>query len=115
MSKSILAVCFASVLLAPVSTITAPLQSAPRILVMPFSVIADPAAQGGASAARWLGEASASLLADELSALGVPALPREDRVAVFDQLQVPMSSELTRANSSLSSALPAVTAAGTFW
>ena len=97
MSKSILAVCFASVLLAPVSTITAPLQSAPRVLVMPFSVIADPAAQGGASAARWLGEASASLLADELSALGVPALPREDRVAVFDQLQVPMSSELTRA------------------
>ena len=64
---------------------------------MPFSVVADPAAPGGASAARWLGEASASLLGDELSALGVPALPREDRVAVFDQLQVPMSSELTRA------------------
>lgn len=73
------------------------MQSAPRVLVMPFSVVADPEAPGGASAARWLGEASASLLGDEMSALGVQALPREDRVAVFDQLQVPMSSELTRA------------------
>lgn len=70
---------------------------AARVLVMPFSVTADPSAPGGAAAARWLGEASASLLADELSALGFPALPREDRVAVFDQLHVPMSSELTRA------------------
>jgi Tfp pilus assembly protein PilF len=96
-SKAILTSCFALGLLAPVSTSPASFQSAPRVLVMPFSVVADPAAKGSASAARWLGEASASLLADELSALGVPALPREDRVAVFDQLQVPMSSELTRA------------------
>ncbi len=72
-------------------------QPSTRVLVMPFSVLADPALPGGAAASRWLGEASASLLADELSALGLAALPREDRVAVFDQLQVPMSSELTRA------------------
>jgi len=64
---------------------------------MPFAVQAESTSAGGAAASRWLGEASASLLADELAALGIPALPREDRVAVFDQLQVPMSSELTRA------------------
>ena len=68
-----------------------------RVLVMPFSVQAESASAGTVAASRWLGEASASLLADELAALGIPALPREDRVAVFDQLHVPMSSELTRA------------------
>jgi hypothetical protein len=51
---AILAVCFASVLLAP----SPPSRRAPEracILVMPFSVIADPAAQGRAAAR--LGEA----------------------------------------------------------
>jgi tetratricopeptide (TPR) repeat protein len=83
-------------LVLPAPTGAAP-QASTRVLVMPFSVLADPSRPGGAAASRWLGEASASLLADELSALGLAALPREDRVAVFDQLQVPMSSELTRA------------------
>lgn len=71
--------------------------AAPRVLVMPFSVQAEPSAPGGVAASRWLGEAAASLLADELSARGLAALPRQDRVAVFDQLRVPMSSDLTRA------------------
>ncbi|HVQ42236.1 MAG TPA: tetratricopeptide repeat protein [Vicinamibacterales bacterium] len=73
-------------------------QSVPaRILVMPFSVQAAPTAPGEAGSARWLGEAAASLLADSLTASGIGAWPREDRVEVFDRLQVPMTSELTRA------------------
>lgn len=86
-----------AVLIPPVPTGAAGQSPAARVLVMPFAVLAESSAEGGASASRWLGEASASLLADELSSLGLPALPREDRVAVFDQLHVPMSSELTRA------------------
>jgi tetratricopeptide (TPR) repeat protein len=68
-----------------------------RVLVMPFSVTAEPGAPGGAAATRWLGEAAASQLTEELAAAGVAALPREDRVEVFDRLQVPMTSQLTRA------------------
>jgi tetratricopeptide (TPR) repeat protein len=68
-----------------------------RVLVMPFAVHAESTSPASVASSLWLGEAIASLLADELSAVGMPALPREDRVAVFDRLQVPMSSELTRA------------------
>ena len=68
-----------------------------RVLVMPFSVTAEPGAPGGAAATRWLGEAAASQLTEELAAAGVAALPREDRVEVFDRLQVPMTSQLARA------------------
>ena len=85
----------ASVLCVPALAAT---QSVPaRILVMPFSVQAAPTAPGEAGSARWLGEAAASLLADELTASGIGAWPREDRVEVFDRLQVPMTSELARA------------------
>ena len=73
-------------------------QSVPaRILVMPFAVQAAPTAPGEAGSSRWLGEAASSLLADDLTALGIGAWPREDRVEVFDRLQLPMTSELTRA------------------
>lgn len=68
-----------------------------RVLVMPFAAEADAQAPGGTASARWLGEAASVLLADELAALGLGALAREDRVAVFDRLQLPMSSELSRA------------------
>jgi tetratricopeptide (TPR) repeat protein len=78
---------------APVATQTVPA----RILVMPFSVQTAPTAPGEAGSARWLGEAAASLLADSLTASGVGAWPREDRVEVFDRLHLPMTSELTRA------------------
>ena len=64
---------------------------------MPFSVQTAPTAPGEAGSTRWLGEAAASLLADSLTASGIGAWPREDRVEVFDRLQVPMTSELTRA------------------
>ena len=68
-----------------------------RVLVMPFAAEADPQAPGGAAAARWLSEAASVLLSDGLSARGVGAVPRDDRVAVFDRLQLPMSFPLTRA------------------
>jgi len=68
-----------------------------RVVVMPFGVRTDASGPDAGLAARWLGEAASMLLADELTARGYRALPREDRVAVFDRLQLPMSSDLTRA------------------
>src|SRR5512134_1123356 len=70
---------------------------AARVLVMPFAVETDATEPNAVLAARWLGEAASTLLADELSAQGFGALPREDRVEVFDRLNLPMSPELTRA------------------
>jgi hypothetical protein len=68
-----------------------------RVLVMPFAVQADGASPSAVLAVRWLGEAASTLISDELAARGYGALGREDRVAVFDQLRLPMSAELTRA------------------
>jgi tetratricopeptide (TPR) repeat protein len=68
-----------------------------RVLVMPFAAESDPQAPGGVAAARWLSEAASVLLSDGLAARGVGAVPRDDRVAVFDRLQLPMSFPLTRA------------------
>lgn len=68
-----------------------------RVLVMPFGVEVAVNAQGGPGAALWLGEAAALLVADDLAAHGVRALERDERVAAFDRLQVPMSASLTRA------------------
>jgi tetratricopeptide (TPR) repeat protein len=86
--------------LAALCVVTAPPLAAvappPRVLVMPFTV--ETSATGPAAAAtRWLGEAASTLLEDELAAQGFGALSRDNRVAVFDRLHVPMSSELTRA------------------
>jgi tetratricopeptide (TPR) repeat protein len=74
-------------------------QSVPgsRLLVMPFSVQADPTAPGGAGATLWLGEAAAMLLSEELQDLGVGAFSRDERVAAFERLQVLTPSNLTRA------------------
>jgi tetratricopeptide (TPR) repeat protein len=74
-------------------------QSVPgsRVLVMPFAAEVEPQAAGGAGAARWLGEAAAVLVTDGLTSLGLGALPRDERVAAFDRLQLPMSAGLTRA------------------
>jgi tetratricopeptide (TPR) repeat protein/TolB-like protein len=68
-----------------------------RVLVMPFAADVDADAPGGAGASLWLGEAAAVLLTDNLSSLGVTVLSREERAEAFDQLQLPMSSALTRA------------------
>ena len=45
----------------------------------------------------WLGEASAVLLADDLNALGVDAITREERRQAFERLQVPPAATLTDA------------------
>src|SRR5512134_2730465 len=68
-------------------------QTAPgsRVLVMPFTADVDAQAPGGAGTSLWLGEAAAVLLGDGLANEGVGALTREERVAAFDRLQLPMS------------------------
>jgi tetratricopeptide (TPR) repeat protein len=64
---------------------------------MPFAAEVEQASPGGAGASYWLGEAAAILLTDELSARGIETLTRDERVAAFERLQLPMSSALTRA------------------
>jgi len=71
--------------------------SGTRVLVMPFAADVDAEAPGGAGTALWLGEAAALLLTDSLAALGVGVISRDERVAAFDRLQVPMKAVLTRA------------------
>jgi tetratricopeptide (TPR) repeat protein len=62
-----------------------------RILVVPFeNVLRD-------HRILWLSEASAVLLADDLNALGVDAITREERQAAFARLQVPLTTTLTDA------------------
>ncbi|MGC4082976.1 MAG: tetratricopeptide repeat protein [Vicinamibacterales bacterium] len=62
-----------------------------RILVMPFDNVSRDARM------VWLGEASAVLLADDLNALGAPAITRDERREAFDKLQVPPAASLTDA------------------
>jgi Flp pilus assembly protein TadD len=68
-----------------------------RVLVMPFSIQVEANAPGGEGAALWMGEAASILLGERLSSLGVGALSRDQRVAAFDRLNLPMSAALTRA------------------
>jgi tetratricopeptide (TPR) repeat protein len=66
-------------------------QSGSRLLVMPFENTT------GDARIFWLGEAAAVLLSDDLNALGVPAITREERRAAFERLQVPPAAVLTDA------------------
>jgi tetratricopeptide (TPR) repeat protein len=68
-----------------------------RVLVMPFSADVDANAPGGTGAALWLGEAASILIAEGLTTAGVGALSRGERLAAFDELNLPMTSALTRA------------------
>src|SRR5581483_10540479 len=61
-----------------------------RILVMPFDAGREPSIV-------WLGEAASVLLADDLIAYGVAAIPRAERQEAFEQLQVPPVTTLTDA------------------
>ena len=45
----------------------------------------------------WLGEGSAVVLADDLNALGAPAITREERRQAFERLQVPATASLSDA------------------
>jgi Flp pilus assembly protein TadD/TolB-like protein len=62
-----------------------------RILVMPFENMRRDAKL------HWIGEAAALLLADDLSARGLAAIRRAERVRAFEQLQLPESAVLSRA------------------
>ncbi len=62
-----------------------------RTLVMPFE---NPTREGRIV---WLGEAASVLLADDLNALAVPAITRDERRIAFDRLQVPPAASLTDA------------------
>jgi tetratricopeptide (TPR) repeat protein len=70
---------------------------APRVLVFPFVVQIAPSSSQKAAELAWLGEAAAILVTDELERVGVPSFSRDDRVAAFDRLQLPLASGLTRA------------------
>jgi tetratricopeptide (TPR) repeat protein len=66
-------------------------QPAGRVLVMPFENVTRE------SRIFWLGEASAVILTDDLTALGVDAMARQERREAFDRLQVPSAASLTNA------------------
>ncbi|MFN7914700.1 MAG: tetratricopeptide repeat protein [Vicinamibacterales bacterium] len=85
--QRLLAACAVLVVALPVAAQPAP----GRTLVMPF--------ENAARDARlvWLGEAAAVLLADDLNAMGMPAITRDERREAFDRLQVPPSAALTDA------------------
>lgn len=76
--------------LAPARTASAQ-PPAGRILVMPFENAARD------SRLVWLGEAAAVLLADDLNALGTPAITRDERREAFERLQVPPAASLSEA------------------
>jgi tetratricopeptide (TPR) repeat protein len=62
-----------------------------RILVLPFENVSRE------GRIVWLGEAASVLLADDLNALGSPAITRDERREAFDRLQVPPAASLTDA------------------
>ena len=85
----VLMLCAASAALAEPQTATAAGPS--RHLVMPF--------ENTTREARgyWLSEGSAVVLTDDLIALGIPAITRDDRLRAFDRLRVPSVSGLSHA------------------
>src|SRR5437899_10957687 len=63
----------------------------PRILVVPF----DTAGRDGRT--YWLGEAAAVLIAADLNARGLGAIPRQARTDAYEQLHLPANAVLSRA------------------
>ena len=82
------------VVLAAISAASEPARAQPpdgRILVMPFENVSRE------GRIVWLGEAASVLLADDLNALGAPAITRDERREAFERLQVPPAAALTDA------------------
>src|SRR5262245_1512515 len=79
------------VVMAPPARSGAQAPAAPRILVMPFDSVTRDASL------FWLSEASSVLLADNLNALGISAIGRDERREAFERLQVPPNVMLTDA------------------
>jgi Flp pilus assembly protein TadD len=83
--------------LASAREVTAQVTPGARVLVMPFAAVVEPGAPGGEGAALWLGEAASLLVAEGLETRGVGAMSREQRIAAFARLNLPMTPALTRA------------------
>src|SRR5437868_2105202 len=66
-------------------------QTPGRVLVVPFDNVRHEPRY------HWMTEASAVILADELNALGRPAIDRDERVRAYEQLHLPWSASLSRA------------------
>jgi Flp pilus assembly protein TadD len=75
---------------APAPAAPAP-SSTGRLLVIPFENVSREAR------VFWLSEGSALLLTDDLQALGVPAITREDRLRAMERLRVPAVATLSHA------------------
>ena len=89
MGRPLLALC-AVLALGPAASAAGAQAPASRILVVPFeSASAEPRL-------RWLGEACAVLLTDELNARGVRAITRAERIRAFDELHLPLSARARR-------------------
>src|SRR5262245_45199882 len=68
-----------------------PVSVGARQLVMPFeNETHDPRYD-------WLGEGAASVLTEDLTALGAQALSRQDRLRAFEHLRVPATNKLSEA------------------
>lgn len=77
---------------APVTGQTVPAAPASSLhFVIPFDN------ESGEPRISWLSEGSAVLLTDDLGALGVPVIRREDRLRAFDRLRVPPVAGLSHA------------------
>jgi tetratricopeptide (TPR) repeat protein/TolB-like protein len=75
----------------PTVALAQPAAGSPSALVMPLRPL------GGDPRALWLGEGVALLVSDGLTAHGRPAVPRTDRVAAFEALELPDDRDLSRA------------------
>lgn len=74
-----------------VASQAAPAPISQRTLVVPFDNVANDAP------GAWLGVATAIALTDDLEALGVPVIGRDDRLRAFDRLHVPPVATLSHA------------------
>ena len=63
----------------------------PAVLVVPFNC------EGRDARGYWLREASAVILTDDLVALGISAMSRDERLRAFDSLRVPATAPLSHA------------------
>src|SRR3990167_931620 len=81
-----------------ITTLLCLLAAAARAQTPGHRVLAAPRGDGGPEPRlHWLGEASAVLIADELTARGLGAITRAERVRAFEQLHLPPAASLSRA------------------
>lgn len=80
--------CF---VLHPGADVRAQSTTRPALIVVPFD------SAGRDPRGYWLREASAVILSDDFASLGVPAMPRDERLRAFDSLRVPASAPLSHA------------------